>query len=550
MAHQLSMEDREFHAFRRLILEQSGIVLSDHKRSLLCSRLIKRLRALALPDFAAYYRYLKVKDPSGAEMRQLVNAVTTNKTEFYRERHHFAFLRDEVLKPLVASARSAADRRFRVWSAACSSGEEPYTIALTLAESLVPLDAWNVRILASDIDTEVLARAQRGRYPLEASRAIAAESKRRWCRRISEDEFEIDPRLKRLVAFRQINFIRQPWPIRSTFDVIFCRNAMIYFGRDTQRKIYERFHQLLAPGGYLVAGHSENLRFVGDLFDPIGQTIYQRGGRRETQTSHNRPRKSRVSKPELTPVPALEVLLLEKSGAAVPARSDAHSARAADPRPLGRSVRPRAGPKALRSQGGPRSRRGFPRERTEGRAPTPHTRIQSGELFSSQGPALVSTVLGSCVACCLHDPEARVGGMNHFMLPTTTGSDHLAQICFGANAMELLINELLKLGAQRQRLKASAFGAANVVGGLGPVGNVARDNARFIREYLQGEGIALVSETLGGKRALGVTFATHTGRARVRRIRRQVAEVRKEERRYEQRMRESLTPPPSSVTLF
>lgn len=539
------MGDREFGAFQRLILKQSGIVLSDHKRSLLCSRLIKRLRALSLPDFAAYYRYLQRQDASGVEMRELVNAVTTNKTEFYREPHHFEFLRKQVLEPLVATAQSAEQRRLRVWSAACSSGEEPYTICLTLAETLKPLESWDVRVLASDIDTSVLARAKQGRYPTQAARAVPPEIRRRWCHRVSQGEFEVDPRLRRLIAFRQINFVREPWPIRTTFDVIFCRNVMIYFGPDTQNRIYEHFHRLLAPGGYLIAGHSENLRSVAGLFEPLGQTIYQRRGGPEQQTSNRQPGAARPAQGQGQ---GQGVQPVSVPGAANLPRVATQAPRAT---PLeGRSDPAQAAIRLKPARGKTKQSLRPPSGASSAQAPLPRARIQSGELFSSREPTLVSTVLGSCVACCLHDPEARVGGMNHFMLPISTGSDHLSAVCFGANAMELLINELLQLGAQRQRLQASAFGASNVIGGLGPVGNVARENGRFIREYLEGEGIALIEEALDGKKALSVTFETHTGRSQVRPVGRQAAEVRKKERRYHQNVREGLVPLPSNVTLF
>jgi chemotaxis protein methyltransferase CheR len=564
MPEDLAITDREFELFRTLISRETGILLTEHKRPLLWSRLAKRLRRLGLASFSEYYEYLRTRDRSGEERRELINCITTNKTEFFRESHHFDFLRKRVLEPLARNAAAGGERKLRIWSAACSTGEEPYSIAMTVAEVL-PLAAWDVRILASDIDTRVLEQAARGRYAREVAAQLAPQRRRRWCHGVSPEELEIDPALRELVTFRQINFVREPWPIRTRFDVIFCRNVMIYFSRETQERIYTRFHELLRPGGFLVAGHSENLLFMAHAFEAVGQTIYKRRSSGQSRRSLRPPVHVRASRPP----PGVEQPVVRtapgrpaarRSSSAQRAAPQARSARGSDSRRPGRvSLVP--GSRSKRAASVASAKRPSVRIAPEAaaleapskpsRAATlPRVRIMSGELFASDSPTLVSTLLGSCVAACVFDRGRGIGGMNHFMLPSGDGGGGYSAICFGTNAMELLINELLRLGARRDQLEARVFGAAHVIVGTELSGKVPAENARFIREFLANEHIPISEESLGGTRPLMVSFETHTGRARARVAGDAAEEVARAEATFKARLDRELQPNPENVTLF
>lgn len=563
MPEDLAVTDREFELFRTLISKETGILLTEHKRPLLCARLAKRLRRLGLASFSEYYEYLRTRDRSGEERRELINCITTNKTEFFRESHHFDFLRKRVLEPLARNAAAGGERRLRIWSAACSTGEEPYSIAMTVAEVL-PLAAWDVRILASDIDTRVLEQAARGRYARDVAAQLAPQRRRRWFHGVSQEEFEIDSTLRELVTFRQINFVREPWPIRTRFDVIFCRNVMIYFSRETQERIYTRFHELLRPGGFLVAGHSENLLFMAHSFEAVGQTIYRRRSSGQSRRSLRPPvhvRASRppqgVEQPVVRSAPSRPAA--RRSSSAQRAAPQARSAKGSDSRRPGRvSLVPRS--RAKRTGAGPSKRpsaeiapgaaaRKAPAKPSSA-ATLRRVRIMSGELFASDSPALVSTLLGSCVAACVFDKGRGIGGMNHFMLPSGDGGGGYSAICFGTNAMELLINELLRLGARRDQLEARVFGAAHVIVGTELSGKVSAENAKFIREFLANERIPISEECLGGTRPLMVSFETHTGRASARVAGDAALEVARAEATFKARLDRELQPKQENVTLF
>lgn len=263
----LTAED--FQAIVAMVRKSSGIVLTAGKRELVYSRLRRRLRALNLDSFAAYRAI--VEGPDGdAERVRMINAITTNLTGFFRERHHFDFLGNELLPNLPRT-----NRRLRVWSAGCSSGEEPYTLAMTLRGAMPDIDRWDARILATDIDTDMVALGAAGRYPMERTAAIPAELRRAHVKRIDSETVEMGPELKSLIAFRSLNLLG-PWPMKGQFDVIFCRNVVIYFDKATQRTLFDRFAELLVPNGHLFVGHSETLHNITDRFDHIGRTIHRR----------------------------------------------------------------------------------------------------------------------------------------------------------------------------------------------------------------------------------------------------------------------------------
>ncbi len=274
------LKDTEFRLFRELIYELTGISLSDAKRQLVQSRLQKRLRHYKLTSFREYYDLVQQKTKK-SELTELINCITTNKTEFYREPHHFEFVAREILPEMMRRARRGEiSRRIRVWHAGCSTGEEPYTLALTLAEALGQEPNWDVRQLASDIDTQVLAHAERGIYELERIAPVPERLVKKYFRQGTGEQagyVKVSPALRDRITFRRINLLDDTWPIRNDvrFDMIFCRNVIIYFDKPTQRRLLTRFQEWLRPGGCLFIGHSESLFGINHHFESLGGTIYR-----------------------------------------------------------------------------------------------------------------------------------------------------------------------------------------------------------------------------------------------------------------------------------
>ncbi len=265
--------DRDFRCLQRLVLRHTGITLSPAKRDMLYSRLARRLRALGLRRFKEYCALLQ-EDGDSEELRHFTNAVTTNLTAFFREPHHFDYLRDEFLPAMIE--RRADRRRLRIWSAGCSTGEEPYSIAITLAETM-PRD-WDVRILATDLDSNVLDRARQGIYSEERTAEVPERLKRKWFlrgRAAHQGKVRVRRELRDMIRFRQLNLMHE-WPMRGPFDAIFCRNVIIYFDKPTQSRLMDRFADILADDGRLFLGHSETLYRVTDRFQLLGRTIYRK----------------------------------------------------------------------------------------------------------------------------------------------------------------------------------------------------------------------------------------------------------------------------------
>lgn len=276
---QHDLSDREFEAFRGLIATSTGIALGPHKRALLQARLGSRLRALGLTNFADYRRILVEQGPASEEFVRFVNVVTTTKTAFYREARHCAYLAEQWVPQTLGKAAADGQRIIRIWSAACSTGEEPYTIAMTLTDALKGATGWDVRILASDINTDVLERAAAGIYDLEDVRPIPPAVLRRHFLRgsgASTGLVRLRPALRGLVTFRHINLVEEGWPIRTRFDVIFCRNVLIYFDRPTQQRVLGRLLGFLKDGGLLILGHSEGVHGTVRGLRHISGTIYHK----------------------------------------------------------------------------------------------------------------------------------------------------------------------------------------------------------------------------------------------------------------------------------
>lgn len=327
---------------------------------------------------------------------------------------------------------------------------------MTLLEHLAPAGL-EFELFATDIDTEVLAKAKNGIY----ERTDAAPVPNDWLKKYflqgtgnNSGRLRVRPEVRDRIAFQQLNLNHANWDIPSGLDAIFCRNVVIYFDRPTQQRLFERYSNQLASDGYLFIGHAECLHGVTERFVPLGGTIY---------------------------------------------------------RPLG----------AQTISGGS----GIFPEGTD-------SPIVVGEMFASQSPAIVRTVLGSCVAACLFDPVAQVGGMNHFLLPEEDVPDSSCAR-FGVNAMELLINRIVALGGDRRRLRAKVFGGGRVIGGDRWTSTVGERNSRFVRSYLQSAGIPIDGQQLGGTTGLIVRFQTNTGRAWIKQLPdTRAAEVAAYERRF------------------
>jgi chemotaxis protein methyltransferase CheR len=262
------LQDADFRRVQKLIYDHCGIVLGPQKREMATRRLACRLKALSIPNYRDYLNFLK--DAPSSELQNFCNALTTNLTAFYRESHHFQVLG----KHLQDNPNTA---RFRVWCAAASTGEEPYSIAMTACKALRNMHP-PVDILASDIDTEVLKTASQGVYAEERIESLDLSERRRFFLRGQGENagmVRVRPELQSLIQFKQKNLLDNEYRIQPGLDVIFLRNVMIYFDRKGQRHIVERMHRLLKPNGVLIVGHSENLFHAQDLFHSLGQTVYR-----------------------------------------------------------------------------------------------------------------------------------------------------------------------------------------------------------------------------------------------------------------------------------
>jgi chemotaxis protein methyltransferase CheR len=266
---EISLSDREFSRIKNRVYQIAGISLSDAKRTLVLSRLSKVVRALGLPSFDAYIDFLE-HGGSAHDGQEFVNALTTNLTRFYREDHHFEHLRAYVGSLIAEKPRGS---RLRIWSAGCSTGQEPYTIGMDLLAALPELRRWDFKILATDIDTAVIAKAARGVYPENELSGLSAP-RARMLERAGDGQIQVPQAVRELVSFKPLNLIA-PWPMKGPFDAIFCRNVAIYFDKPTQGEVFGRFNKLIAPEGFLYIGHSENLGTGGDGFRLVGKTIYQ-----------------------------------------------------------------------------------------------------------------------------------------------------------------------------------------------------------------------------------------------------------------------------------
>src|SRR5229473_2305929 len=269
------LAEQEFHLFQALVLRESGIHLGAKNRAMLVSRLWKRLRALELSSFSAYYSRVKA-DPQ--EMVLMLDCICTNETHFFREPAAFECLRKRVFPEWVADADAGKrNRTLRIWSAACSTGEESYSLAMMMLTYFAPSAGWNVEVLGTDLSTKVLARASAGIWPAEKISGVPVDYQRRFLLKgFGPDKGKIKAadELRQVVRFRRLNLTRQPYAVNGPFDLIFCRNVLIYFQWETKIKVVDSLGKYLAPNGYLFLGHAESLHSVADRLRTVAPKVF------------------------------------------------------------------------------------------------------------------------------------------------------------------------------------------------------------------------------------------------------------------------------------
>jgi chemotaxis protein methyltransferase CheR len=309
-----AMDVREFKTFRELIHQKTGIWLRDGKQAMLAGRLSKRLRHHGMTDFATYAAYVVAVQDGGRELAEIINCVTTNKTSFFREKHHFDFLMQTLVPELMDGAALGRARGIRIWSAACSTGEEPYSIAISLLEALKtghgpgsvarslgqplsPRGGWQIEVVASDIDTVVLETAAQGIYDRESLEDVPSVMQTKYFLRGKGNmsgQVRVKKEVAQLVKFQRINLMDTQWALEGKFDAIFFRNALIYFNRETQEVFLRRMLGYLKSRGYLILGHSEHVPWLNDSVEARSNTIHQlRAQKRPPYTGSERRRRPR-----------------------------------------------------------------------------------------------------------------------------------------------------------------------------------------------------------------------------------------------------------------
>jgi len=273
------LSNEDFAFICQFVYESTGIVLNESKREMVYRRLTRIVRERKLDSFSEYCQLLKQQEEQ--EKDYFINAITTNLTSFFREQHHFDYLSDIELPKLLSEKRvlSNGKKRLRIWSSACSTGEEPYSIAITLFEKMkLELINWDAKILATDIDSNVLSKGKKGVYDYQRIENLSEHFKRQYFHRgigKNIDNVKVDKKINDLITFKQLNLLHE-WPMKGPFDVIFCRNVIIYFDKKTQQELFARYYNMLAPGGLLMLGHSESLGPFQQYFENVGRTVFRK----------------------------------------------------------------------------------------------------------------------------------------------------------------------------------------------------------------------------------------------------------------------------------
>lgn len=261
----------DFNYLRNVVKKETGIISDEGKYTMYYSRLARRVRKLGLNDFTQYRDYLNKNLKT--ESVELVNAVTTNLTAFFREEHHFDFLKND----LIAQKKKSQDKSLKIWSAACSTGEEAYSIAIAIREAITDYQNWDIKILATDIDSHVLATARKGVYKTERVNGLSNQRIKNFMKKGTGNNkgfIRMNEDVREMIQFNQLNLLKS-WPIKQKFDAIFCRNVVIYFDKETKVDLVNRFANQLKNKAYLLMGHSESLFNISERFDLMGKSIYR-----------------------------------------------------------------------------------------------------------------------------------------------------------------------------------------------------------------------------------------------------------------------------------
>lgn len=276
---QYLLSNEEFELFRRLIYDSSGINLTLTKKELVKARLAKRLTKTGIDSFKDYYKYVTKTDKTGKELIHLIDSISTNKTDFFREQKHFDLLNTSILPSLISSKTKAGIKKLRIWCAASSSGEEPYTLAMTVFNHLKPNNGWDVKILATDISTKILKKAIIGIYKKELLKDIPTGTISAHFSSVLYENtncYKAKDHLKDIITFRRFNLMTPEFPFKNPFDFIFCRNVMIYFDPETQSKLASKFYDCLPKDGHLFIGHSETLSRSNTSFKYVQPAVYRK----------------------------------------------------------------------------------------------------------------------------------------------------------------------------------------------------------------------------------------------------------------------------------
>ncbi len=276
---QYVISNEEFELFRSLIYNTCGINLQLSKKELVKARLSKRLTNVGLSTFNDYYKFVTKTDKTGKELIHLIDSISTNKTDFFRESKHFDFLNTTLLPQLISNKEKSNNKKLRIWCAASSSGEEPYTLAITVLNHMKPSNGWDIKILATDISTEILQKAVAGIYKMETMKDIPPGITSAHFSKVISGQtqcYAAKDHLKDLITFRRFNLMTEKFPFKNPFDFIFCRNVMIYFDPETQNKLVSKFYNCLPKNGYLFIGHSETLSKSTSGFKYAQPAVYQK----------------------------------------------------------------------------------------------------------------------------------------------------------------------------------------------------------------------------------------------------------------------------------
>jgi len=286
---QLILSEKEFRTISDLVYKHCGINLHAGKKELVRARLAKRLRALNIKSFSEYIKFA-LSEASGNEFTSLIDSLSTNLTSFFREPAHFEHLRKVFYPAMMQQKRACNDFKIKAWSAGCSSGEEPYSLAISLLDSVNDKAKWDIKVLASDISTRVLAKAKQGIYDKKRVEHLSPQQKQKYFlhKKVNgQIQYEVSKQLRDVVTFAKLNLM-EPWPITTSIDFIFCRNVMIYFDKPTQENLVNRYWELLGPSGLLFTGHSESLTGINHKFNYVQPTIYAKGPQKPLTISHKK----------------------------------------------------------------------------------------------------------------------------------------------------------------------------------------------------------------------------------------------------------------------